>query len=174
MFDRKTQVSGRRHNRIRAAAAAAALLAPAVLVACGSNDESAGAGGMSLSIAEPAKDAKVGLPFTVKVDAGVPLGPTESGKHHVHLWLDDNANDYLVVESDTAEITSGQKATLSGKPLGVSPGMHTIHVSLRNANHSAAGVDTEIPVNVGTGAGAAPTTTAPSGPETSSQDPYGY
>ncbi|TCC54394.1 hypothetical protein E0H73_38755 [Kribbella pittospori] len=171
MFDRKTQFTGR---RIRAAAATAALLAPAVLVACGSNDESADAGGMSLSIAEPAKDATVSLPFTVKVDAGVPLGPTESGKHHVHLWLDNHANDYLVVESDTAEITSGQKATLSGKPLGVSPGTHTIHVSLRNANHSAAGVDTEMTIKVGTGTGAAPTTTAPSEPETSSEDPYDY
>jgi hypothetical protein len=138
MFDRKTQFSGRRHHRLRAAAAAA-LLAPAVLVACGSDDESAAAGGTSLSTAQPAKDATVSLPFTVKVDAGVPLGPTESGKHHVHLWLDNHANDYLVVESDTAEITSGQMASLSGKPLGVSPGMHTIHVSLRNANHSAAG-----------------------------------
>lgn len=174
MFDRKTPFSGRRNHRIRAAAAAAALLAPTILVACGSNDESADAGGMSLSIAEPAKDATVSLPFKVKVDAGVPLGPTESGKHHVHLWLDNHANDYLVVESDTAEITNGQKATLSGKPLGVSPGKHTIHVSLRNANHSAAGVDTEILVNVGTGAGAAPTTAAPSEPETSSEDPYDY
>lgn len=118
--------------------------------------------------------ATVSLAFTVKVDAGVPLGPTESGEHHVHLWLDNHANDYLVVESDTAEITSGQKATLSGKPLGVSPGMHTIHVSLRNANHSAAGVDTEIPIKVGTGTGPAPTTTAPSEPETSSEDPSGY
>ncbi|MFG1621964.1 hypothetical protein [Kribbella sp. NPDC049227] len=174
MIDTKTPFSGRRHHRIRAVAAAAALLAPAVLVACGSEAESAGAGGMSLSIAEPAKDATVSLPFKVKVDAGVPLGPTESGKHHVHLWLDNHANDYLVVESDTAEITSGQKATLSGKPLGVSPGKHTIHVSLRNANHSAAGVDTEIAVNVGTGAGAAPTTAVPSEPETSSEDPYDY
>lgn len=174
MFDRKTQFSGRRHHRLRAAAAAAALLAPAVLVACASDDESADAGGMSLSIAQPAKDATVSLPFTVKVNAGVPLGPTESGKHHVHLWLDNHAKDYLVVESDTAEITSGQMASLSGKPLGVSPGMHTIHVSLRNANHSAAGVDTEIPVKVGTEAGPAPTTTAPSEPETSSEDPYDY
>jgi hypothetical protein len=174
MFNKKTQSSGRRHNRIRAAAAAAALLAPVVLAACGSNDESAGGGGMSVSIAEPAKDASVSLPFSVKVDAGVPLGPTESGEHHVHLWFDDQANDYLVVESPTAQITNGMKATLSGKPMPLSPGMHTIHVSLRNANHSAAGAETEIPIKVGTGAGAAPTTTAPSEPETSSQDPYGY
>jgi hypothetical protein len=175
MFDTKTPFSGRRHHRIRVAAATAVLLAPTVLVACGSDEESAGGGGMSLSIAEPAKDATVSLPFKVKVDAGVPLGPTESGKHHVHLWLDNHANDYLVVESDTAEITSGQTATLSGKPLGVSPGKHTIHVSLRNANHSAAGVDTEIAVNVGSGAGAAaPTTAAPSEPATSSEDPYDY
>jgi len=174
MFDRKTQFSGRRHHRLRAAAAAAALLAPAVLVACGSDDESAAAGGMSLSIAQPAKDATVSLPFTVKVDAGVPLGPTESGKHHVHLWLDNHANDYLVVESGHRRNHQRADGELVRQAVGGFPGMHTIHVSLRNANHSAAGVDTEIPVKVGTEAGPAPTTTAPSEPETSSEDPYGY
>jgi hypothetical protein len=138
-----------------------------VLVACG-ND----AGGMSVSIAEPMKDAKVSLPFTVKIDASLPLGPTDSGKHHVHLWFDNDANDYLVVESETAEITNGLKATLSGKPMDLAAGKHTIHVSLRNANHSPAGAETEIPVQVGTRS--APATTAPAEPETTSEDPYGY
>jgi hypothetical protein len=140
------------------AAAASTLLAAATLVACGTrSDGGSGGGSSSLSITEPAKQATVSLPFTVKVDAGVDLGPTESGKHHVHLWFDKDAENYLVVESDAATITSGMTATLTGKALGLAPGEHVIHVSLRNANHSAAGVETELPVQIGTGTGTAPT-----------------
>lgn len=142
---------------LRIGAAVATLLAPAILVACSNDEKSAADGGeSSISITEPAKDAKVNLPFTVKVDAGVPLGPTESGQHHVHLWLDDDADNYLVVESDTATVTQGMKATLSGKPLGLAPGKHVIHISLRHANHSPAGAETEIPIELGSGTGPAP------------------
>jgi X-X-X-Leu-X-X-Gly heptad repeat protein len=148
------------------------LLAPALLVACSNEDkDGGGGGGMSVSIAEPAKDAKVTMPFTVKVDAGVPLGPTESGKHHVHLWFDNDANDYAVVESDSVQIAPGLQA-LSGKAMQLTDGMHTIHISLRNANHSAAGADTQIEVQV---AGAATAETpAPAPTSTSSDDPYEY
>jgi hypothetical protein len=171
MFDKNAESGGRRRSRVRIAfAAAALLLAPTVLVACG-EDGDAAASSMTVSVVEPARDAKIGLPFTVKIDAGVPLGPTESGKHHVHLWFDDNANDYLVVESETAEVKGGLTATLSGKPMPLPPGEHVIHVSLRNANHSPAGADTEIPVQIA--AGGAPTT-APAEPETSTEDPYDY
>lgn len=148
------------------------LLAPALLVACSNEDrDGGGGGGMSVSIAEPAKDAKVTMPFTVKVDAGVPLGPTESGKHHVHLWFDGDANDYAVVESDSVQIVPGLRA-LSGKAMQLTDGRHTIHVSLRNANHSAAGADTEIDVQVGGTATAE--TPAPAATGTSSDDPNEY
>ena len=50
---------------------------------------------------EPASGAKVATPFQVRVDSSVPLGPSESGQHHVHIWFDDNDDDYLVVEADT-------------------------------------------------------------------------
>jgi hypothetical protein len=147
-----------RFRTIRIAAAAAFLLASGALVACGNNSQ---AGGMSVAIASPAKDAKVSVPFTVQVDAGVPLGPTDSGKHHVHLWFDNDANNYAVVESNTVDIKPGLKA-LSGKTLQLSPGEHTIHVSLRNANHSAAGAETEIKVDVtGSGPATGPTTPLP-------------
>jgi hypothetical protein len=61
------------------------------------------------------------------------------------------------------------KATLSGKPLGLAPGKHVIHISLRNANHSAAGAETEIPVELGSDTGA-----APSQPPESTDNGYGY
>ena len=162
-----------RSTRFRTAVAATLLLAPATLVACGNDGEAAGGGGggMTVSIAEPANDATVSLPFTVKVDAGVPLGPTESGEHHVHLWFDDNAEDYLVVESETAEVSGGLTATLSGKPMPLPSGEHTIHVSLRNANHSAAGAEAELKVNIGSGS--APAQTQPAQTE-NPEDPYEY
>lgn len=145
-------------RRLRIGAAVATLLTPVVLVACSNDSEGdAGGDGSSISITEPAKDAKVNLPLTVKVDAGVPLGPTESGQHHVHLWLDNDTENYLVVESDTATVSPGMKATLSGKPLDLAPGKHIIHISLRNANHSAAGADTEMPIELGSGTGPAQT-----------------
>jgi hypothetical protein len=155
--------------RFRVAAAVATLLVPAALVACSNDTGSNGGGTSSISITEPAKDAQVELPFSVKVKAGVPLGPTSSGKHHVHLWLDNDSANYLVVESDTATVSPGAKATLTGKPLGLAPGKHVIHISLRNANHSAAGAETEIPVELGNGTGP-----APSQPPQSTDNGNGY
>jgi hypothetical protein len=139
---------------VRRATAALALLA--TLAACGGTDAAAGdgGGGMSVSVTEPAPDAMLEVPFDVTLTASVPLGPTESGKHHVHVWFDGNDHDYQVVEAPTVRI-----ATLAAGP-------HVLHVSLRNANHSPAGAETEVPITVG--GGAAP---APAAPET---DPYGY
>jgi len=163
MVDNNAPSGRRRPGRIRAAAAAAALLLfPALLAACGNDGDYAGAGGMSVSIVEPAKDATVSVPFTVKVDASVPLGATETGQHHVHLWFDDNKDDYLVVESETTEVTD------------LPQGEHTLHISLRNANHSSAGAEAEIRVRVGTGSAPAPTTTAPAKTESPTDDPYQY
>ncbi|MEU4196858.1 hypothetical protein AB0E69_33500 [Kribbella sp. NPDC026611] len=157
-------------RQLRAGAAAATLLIPVVLVACSNQDDAGAGGGSSISITEPANDAKVNLPFTVKVKAGVPLGPTESGKNHVHLWLDNDSENYLVVESDTATVSPGMKATLTGKPLGLAPGKHVIHISLRNANHSAAGAETQIPVELGSGSVPAPSP-APTSTDTLSPQP---
>jgi hypothetical protein len=102
-----------------------------------------GGGGMSLKIVEPADGTSVSPPFTVKVQASVPLGTTGSGKHHIHVWFDDKANDYQVVEADHVDVDSGK----------LPAGQHVIHASLRNANHSAAGAEAEETVMV-TGGGA--------------------
>jgi hypothetical protein len=130
---------------------------------CGGDSENSGdggsGGGSDLRIVEPADGASVSTPFTVKVEAGVPLGTTESGKHHIHVWFDDNANEYQVVEADQVEINSGK----------LSPGEHVIHASLRNANHSAAGAEAEQRVMV-TGGGAP----APASPSQGDSGPYGY
>jgi hypothetical protein len=136
--------------RIRTLAVLSALLL--FVAGCGgdSGDSDSGSGGsgggLSLSIAEPADGAQVSTPFTVKVESGVPLGTTESGQHHIHVWFDDNSDEYQVVESDQVEIASGDLA----------PGEHVIHASLRNANHSAAGAEAEQTVMVTGGGGDAP------------------
>ena len=110
-----------------------------ILVSCGGDDEGTSAGdngGPSLSIAEPSDGAEVELPLTVRFTSDSELGPADSGASHVHLWLDGNEEDYEVIEGDEFKIRD------------LSPGEHTIDVSLRNANHSAAGAQDEITITV--------------------------
>ncbi|HEU5473651.1 MAG TPA: hypothetical protein VFV67_23640 [Actinophytocola sp.] len=129
--------------------------------ACGGDDASSGSGsagsggssgdgGMTVSIAEPADGSSVQMPFQVKVDSSVELGPTESGKHHVHLFFDGDDKKYEVVESDTVEVTSSSKSAA-----GLSSGQHEMSISLRNADHSPAGAETKIMVEIG-GSGGQP------------------
>ncbi|PWU56108.1 hypothetical protein DLJ47_07655 [Micromonospora sp. S4605] len=145
-------------------AACAALLA--TLTACtGTNAATEGdGGGPSVIVVEPASGATVPTPFTVKIDSNVPLGPSESGQHHVHIWFDDNESDYLIVESDTVQITAAPA------------GQHTMHVSLRNANHSPAGAEATTPITVG-GGGPVPSSSAGgdgASPTSAGTDPYSY
>jgi hypothetical protein len=147
----------------------AALVIALPLTACGggatNNPGDAGAsgattaaGGLSMTVAQPASGASVSAPFDVRINSSVPLGATTTGMHHVHIWFDGEQSKYTVVESDTTQIKT------------VAAGSHTMHVSLRNANHSAAGVEVEVPIMVtGAGGGSGATTT----PGTTSS-PYGY
>jgi hypothetical protein len=148
-------------TRILAVLSALALLA----AGCGGGSSGdsgggSGGGGLTLQIAEPADGTSVTTPFTVKVDSSVPLGTTESGKHHIHVWFDDKANQYQVVEADNVQVDSGK--------LGA--GQHVIHASLRNANHSAAGAEAQATVMVTAGGGAP----APASPSATDTGGYGY
>jgi hypothetical protein len=122
-----------------------ALAAVALLAAsCGSEPSSAasgGGGGPDVSIAAPDDGASLSVPFTVEVSSSEELGPTDTGAHHVHLFFDGNEDEYEVVESDSIEIDD------------LDSGDHTIGVSLRNADHSAAGAEAEISVTVTGGGG---------------------
>jgi hypothetical protein len=118
-----------------------------LLAACGSDDDGAtttasGEDGMTLSIASPDDGGEVSAPFTVEFDSSEELGPTEEGVHHVHIFWDGDDSEYTVVEADSVEVTEAPE------------GEHTLTASLRNADHSPAGVETEITLNVGSGAGA--------------------
>ncbi len=122
--------------------------------ACSSAGASTGSGGMSLSITSPSDGATVSEPFTVKFDASVPIGDPSTGDHHVHLCFDggscDDVAGSVIAYANSAQVT------------GLSPGMHTIEASLRNADHSDAGVSTTITVTVSgggsSGSGGATTT----------------
>jgi hypothetical protein len=127
-----------------------------VLVAatgCGSDTADSGStgsgnGAKTVTIKEPADGAAIDIPFTLRLDSGVELGTTDSGKDHVHLYFDGDDSKYEVVESDSMQITDKSPAVE-----GLKPGKHELDISLRNADHSAAGFDTSITVNVNGGGG---------------------
>lgn len=122
----------------------ALLLSAIVLVtaACGGGDDGGGSeGGGAVAIESPEAGAEVSVPFTLELSSSETIGPTDSGEHHFHVYFDDNEDDYEVVESLTFEVTS------------LDAGDHTIYVSLRNADHSAAGAEEEIEVTVAGGVG---------------------
>jgi hypothetical protein len=115
-----------------------------VAAACGGGaGAGSGSDSLSLEIKSPEAGAQVSSPFTLTVDASVPLDDPNTGEHHVHLCFDEADCDaeYQLVYGDTFEVGD------------LSPGEHTIEASLRNADHSDAGVSDEITVAVG-GAGA--------------------
>jgi hypothetical protein len=133
-----------------------ALLALAA-TACGSDDSSSsssGGGGPTLKITSPSDAATVTLPFTLTFTSSEPIGPTDSGKDHVHLFVDGKTNDYEVVTSTQTEVKN------------LSPGEHTIGVTLQHADHSSAGAKAEITVTVTGGSSGTPS-------ESSSDDGYG-
>jgi hypothetical protein len=128
-----------------------------VATACGGAN-AAGGGGATLRIASPADGGAVTVPFTIKLDASVPLGDPSTGHDHVHVCFDgaDCSVTYKIAYSNSLQVTD------------LAPGMHKIEASLRNADHSFAGVQTSINVDV-TGAGGASPKPAQSGPPG-----YGY
>lgn len=127
--------------RLAAGAALTALLA----AGCGGGGDQGGGGqatgpdGMTLEITAPEDGGTVEAPFTVELASSEELGPTESGAHHVHVFFDGDDAEYLVVEGESVEVTD------------LPEGEHVVNASLRNADHSPAGVETEVTVTVGAG-----------------------
>jgi hypothetical protein len=119
---------------------------------------------LTLNIAAPLDNAQVATPFEVQLDSNVPLGAPETGLHHVHLYYDTPTPEgaYDLVYGDRAQVAS------------LSPGVHTILASLRNANHSDAGPRALITVNVSqVGQAGGQASTAPMD-EKDQADPYAY
>lgn len=102
---------------------------------CGSEPEE------TVDIVAPGAGEAVSVPFEVTVEASVPLGSPADGLHHVHIWFGDDLESYLVVEHNVVQINYAPD------------GAHQMHVSLRNSDHSSAGVETSVPLTISGGTG---------------------
>jgi hypothetical protein len=121
---------------------ASALAVSAFIAAgCGGGSQAAAGGDVTVGIDKPADGADVKVPFELALHSSEPLGPTDSGEDHVHVWFDGHEDEYEVVTGDHVEVDD------------LPAGEHTITASLRNADHSAAGAETTITVTVSKGAG---------------------
>jgi hypothetical protein len=93
----------------------------------------------TVEITSPSSGDVVSLPFEATFTSSVPLGSQEAGMHHLHVWFGDDVDAYQVVEGDVAEIT-------------IAPdGEQEMHASLRNPDHSDAGVETSITIVISGG-----------------------
>lgn len=128
-----------------------ALVATAACGSAGANSGGADSGGSpKLTITSPADGATVALPISLAFTSSVPLGPTDSGMDHVHVFTDGHTGDYTVVPTTTFQIKN------------LSPGRHTIGVTLQHADHSPAGAKAQVTVVVsGTGSGGATPSSSP-------------
>lgn len=123
------------------------------LTACGGADEdggsggSGGGGGPSVEIMQPADGDSLQVPFSLVVESSEELGTTDEGLHHVHVYFDGNDDTYEVIETPAGEeIEIGPDSPAME---GVEPGEHTLDVSLRHADHSAAGAEDSVDVMIG-------------------------
>lgn len=139
----------RRPRLLFAATAALSLILAGCSSAGGTSASDGGSGGEpSVEILKPADGDTLSVPFTLAVDSSEELGTTDSGNHHVHIYFDGNDSAYEVIESgnrENHEITADSPALQ-----GLEPGEHELDISLRNADHSAAGADAKITVNIET------------------------
>jgi hypothetical protein len=154
---------GGRVHLARAGLTATGAAAAFALAACGSSGNAAdagnagtsgstAAGGPSISILEPADNATVTEPFTLKVRSSEDLGALATGKDHFHLSFDGKPQDYTVQTKPQVSIDE------------LSPGRHTIAVSLQHADHSPVGPRAQITVMVqGSGGGSSSDTGGSSG-----------
>jgi hypothetical protein len=135
----------------------------ALLAACGSGSGDAGSDGSApeVTITAPADGASVGATFEVTWDTNVELGDPETGRDHVHVFVDGHSNDYTVV--------GGNEFTVKN----LAPGRHTVDVTLQHADHSSAGAEDEVEVDVGT-SGAPTDTSSPDDGDSAGYGGGGY
>src|SRR5215831_5115028 len=136
----------RSHRTFVFATGAAALL---TVAACGTSTPTASSGssgsGGSAASSAPAAGASVTAPFMLKVSSTQALGPTSTGKDHLHVFI-DGSTSYTVMTSDQMKIT------------GLKAGQHTIMVTLQHADHSPVGPKATVNVDVTKGSGSSSNT----------------
>lgn len=107
----------------------------------GSGDDSSdSSGGPTVEITGPGDgdDVEAGG-FEVSFASSEDLGPTDTGKHHVHLFYDGSDSEYEVVESASFTVDT------------LDEGEHTLKAVLANADHSLTDATDEVTVTVGEG-----------------------
>jgi Family of unknown function (DUF6130) len=127
------------YGRRALAGGAVAVLTAGLLAGCGdqsSAGSSSGSDSPSVSITSPSDGDTVGSDFMVIWNSNVSLGDPDTGKHHIHIFVDGATSDYTVVGGDSFEVK------------GLSPGEHTVDVTLQNADHSPAGAEDQVDVTV--------------------------
>ncbi len=139
-------------------AAAITVAGAGLLAACSDSSASDGAH-PTLSITSPSAGAKVASSVDVTWDTNVELGEPDTGLDHVHVFVDGQSSDYTVVGSDHFTVT------------GLTPGDHTIDVTLQHADHSSAGASDDVDVTVATSGKPSP---SPSPSDTGSSGRYDY
>jgi len=120
----------------------------------------AGGGTPALTITSPATGASVTAPFMLRVSSQDALGAPSTGDDHLHVFL-DGSSSYKVMTSDQMRIT------------GLSPGKHTILVTLQHADHSPVGPRARVSVTVSGSSGSSSNTGSGSGGGSTSGG-YGY
>jgi hypothetical protein len=144
-------------SRLFALVIGAVLLTATACGSSGSSGSSSGGGGATLKIGSPANDASVSEPFKLTFTSSEPIGPTDSGKDHVHLYVDGNTGSYQVITSSPTEVKN------------LSPGKHMLRLTLQHADHSPVGPEAQITVTVSGGTGGSSPT-----PSSGSSGGYGY
>lgn len=123
-------------------AIAAVVLFAAACGGSGGTGSGGGGGGDSgkagVTITSPKDGASVSEPFMLKFNAP-DIGPTSSGKDHVHVFVDGKESEYTVVTKSPFMIK------------GVPSGEHTINITRQHADHSPTGAKDEIKVNITSG-----------------------
>ncbi|MFP3902190.1 MAG: hypothetical protein ACLFXM_15150 [Acidimicrobiia bacterium] len=140
--------------------------------ACGDDGEdaaTAGAGGgsgddLTITIEAPGDGSEVSTPFDLEMDASVPLGEPDTGRHHVHVYYDGNTDDgeYDLVFEEAHSVD---------RKLG--EGAHTIEAVIANADHSLTSASDEVTVMVG-GGGAGGSDAGTDATDTDAGNDYGY
>lgn len=109
-------------------------LVATLLTACGEEES-----GQAMTLVSPKDGDIVTLPFEVLINTTAALGPPDSGLHHLHIWFGDDVAAQVIGEDRVVRITNAPD------------GEHEMHVSLRHADHSAAGADLSVRVVISGG-----------------------
>jgi hypothetical protein len=119
------------------------VIAVLALVGAACSNDSSGASTIdNVDVTAPAQGATVGESFSVDVDTSAPIGEPDTGRQHLHFYYDvePGAEDYDIVYK------------LPFKTRQLSPGEHTIHVVVANADHSITDVRQDLTLMVEPGA----------------------